>query len=67
MLTPQVQRVHRSSREVYVILRVENSADIDKCYLTHQFVDPVQCIADGLLHLTLLPLCPEPKMEVEIL
>jgi hypothetical protein len=42
-----------------VIFRVENSMNIDECRIAYEFVDPIQCVADGWLHIS--------SLEIEIL
>jgi hypothetical protein len=35
-----------------VIFRVENSTESHKCGIAYEFVDPIQCVADGRLHIS---------------
>jgi len=45
-----------------VIFRVENSTEPHKCGIAYEFVDPIQCVADGRLHIS-----SRDKLDVTIL
>jgi hypothetical protein len=64
MLTLQAQRCHRSEREILVIFRVEEALEVRDSRITHEFVDPIQCIANGQLHISVPK---EVTVDVDIL
>jgi hypothetical protein len=57
----QAQELHRERRNrIYVILRVENSLDIGKTRLAASFVDPIKCLAEGKISISV----PDPGAVV---